>query len=296
MDNVKIQITETPEVVTIKVYGYPYNLTKAFIDALGINAATVNSKTVETSVPAGAVFTDTVPTNANIATVINASTADTAVEDTDYFPTVLNATSILKRFSWAYVKSTLKTYFDTLYGALASANAWSAFQKFSEGINIITGKFGYIATSATADAVTDIRLKNNSGSLSVESCTVLNATKGGGTWKTGKLKGRLERTISSTTSAASITPDTDTYDTYKLTAQAAALSIVNPTGSAYDMQELLIYIKDNGTARALSFGTIYSGIMSALPTTTTAGKQMILYFVYNSTTVKWELINKAMGV
>lgn len=34
--------------------------TKADIDSLGINAASVNSKTVETSVPAGAVFTDTV--------------------------------------------------------------------------------------------------------------------------------------------------------------------------------------------------------------------------------------------
>ena len=230
-------------------------------------------------------------TTSTINTILTTgATTDTTISDSDYIN--YNSGTILKKLLFSSFKSIL----NIIYGALASANVWSAFQKFSEGINIITGKFGYIATSATADTINDIRIKNNSGSTTIEKCTVANATKGLGTWKIGKLKSRLERSVLRYATASSVTMDVDNYDTLKITALAGTLAINNPTGTVFDMQELLIYIKDNGTLRSLSFGTSFSGVMATLPTTTVFGKQMILYFVYNTTTVKWELINKSTQI
>lgn len=58
-DKVTIEVTEQITPVTIEVYDVPINLTKAIIDPLGIDAATVNGYTVNTAVPPGALFTDT---------------------------------------------------------------------------------------------------------------------------------------------------------------------------------------------------------------------------------------------
>ena len=75
--------------------------TKADIDALGINAATVNGKTVETSVPAGAVFTDTVYDDSttlkdsDIGTTVQAYDVNTVV-DSAYVHTDNNYTTTEK--------------------------------------------------------------------------------------------------------------------------------------------------------------------------------------------------------
>ena len=78
---------------------------------------------------------------------------------------------------------------------------------------------------------------------------------------------------SSTTSTATLTPDKTTYDQYILTAQAAALTIANPSTMAVG-DIVAISILDNATAQTISFGTDYAGFGQALPTTTTASKWM----------------------
>ena len=52
----------------------------------------------------------------------------------------------------------------------------------------------------------------------------------------------------------------------------------------------MIRIKDNGTARALTFGTKYRGIGITLPTTTVASKTMYLGMIYNATDDKWDVL------
>ena len=95
--------------------------------------------------------------------------------------------------------------------------------------------------------------------------------------------------VQSVTSSATVTP-TNTNDLVKITAQSAALAIANPTGSWDEGQSLMIRIKDNGTARAITWDTNYRAIGVTLPTTTTATKTTYLGIIYNSTDTKWDVI------
>ena len=61
--------------------------------------------------------------------------------------------------------------------------------------------------------------------------------------------------VTAVASSATPTPNADTTDVYSLTAQAAAAAFANPTGTPANAQELRIRIKDNGAARALTWGT-----------------------------------------
>jgi len=88
--------------------------------------------------------------------------------------------------------------------------------------------------------------------------------------------------VYSTTSTASLTPDLLTYDAFKITAIAEALTINNPATAPNDFDIYIIRITDNGTGRALSFGNKFRAQGSALPTTTTANKTMVICFIYDS--------------
>lgn len=96
--------------------------------------------------------------------------------------------------------------------------------------------------------------------------------------------------LQSTTSTATFTPAMNVEDMGIITAQAAALNIANPTGSPVQGQKYMIRIKDNGTARAITYGTNYRGITGTLPATTVINKTMYLGFVWNSTDTKMDLI------
>lgn len=99
--------------------------------------------------------------------------------------------------------------------------------------------------------------------------------------------------VTSVASSATPTPDIDTTDQYNITALAVGATFGAPTGTVAPGKKLIIRIKDNGTARALSFNAIYRASSDlALPTTTTVSKTMYLGFVYNSTDTKWDLIAK----
>jgi hypothetical protein len=57
-------------------------------------------------------------TTTTIGALINGATAKTSTVDADYLPLMdSEASNLMKKLSWAYVKSILKTYFDTLYPA-----------------------------------------------------------------------------------------------------------------------------------------------------------------------------------
>jgi hypothetical protein len=78
-----------------------------------------------------------------------------------------------------------------------------------------------------------------------------------------------------------------------VTAQAVALTLANPTGTIIDGKSLIIRIKDNGTARAITYDTQYRAIGVTLPSTTIISKTLYLGFIYNSTDTKWDCIGVA---
>jgi len=98
-------------------------------------------------------------------------------------------------------------------------------------------------------------------------------------------------------SAASYTTDTgssldvSTTDIFVITAQAGALKFNNPGGTPVQGEKLIIRIKDNGTARALTYDTQFRASSDlALPTTTVISKTLYMGFIYNSTDTKWDLL------
>lgn len=100
--------------------------------------------------------------------------------------------------------------------------------------------------------------------------------------------------MSSTTSASSLTPNSNNYDIYAYTALAAALTINADAGSPVDGQRLVFRLKDNGTARALTWTTGASNAFRAmgvtLPTTTIISKTLYVGCVYNAADSRWDVI------
>lgn len=94
-------------------------------------------------------------------------------------------------------------------------------------------------------------------------------------------------------STATPTPNIDTTDLFILTGLAVPAAFGAPTGTAGEGQRLVMRLKDNGVARALTWNAIYRGIGVTLPTTTIAGKWLYLTFVYNDTDSKWDYTGKA---
>ncbi len=88
----------------------------------------------------------------------------------------------------------------------------------------------------------------------------------------------------------SFTPRPTEYDQLKFTALANALLFNNPDGVFQEGQKLLIVIKDDGSARALTYQSKYRSTNWTLPSTTTAGKCMYMGFIRNQIEDKWDLV------
>lgn len=99
-------------------------------------------------------------------------------------------------------------------------------------------------------------------------------------------------TIGTTTSGSTITPSS-AVSQYEVTALAAAATIAAPSGTPIDGQKLIIRIKDNGTARALTWTTTsgaYRAVGTTLPTTTVLSKVVYLGCIYNGQDTFWDVV------
>jgi hypothetical protein len=95
--------------------------------------------------------------------------------------------------------------------------------------------------------------------------------------------------VQSVVSAATVTP-VATNDIVVITAQAAGLTLANPTGIWPQGKDLMIRIKDNGTAQTIAYQSKYRAIGVTLPTTTVAGKTTYLGCIYNSNDDTFDVI------
>lgn len=104
---------------------------------------------------------------------------------------------------------------------------------------------------------------------------------------------RITARVSTEASNATPAIAADTNDIHTITALAAAATFGAPTGTPTQGQKIIYRIKDNGTARALSWNAIYRAMGTALPSTTVVNKTLYLGFIYNSTDSKWDLVASA---
>jgi len=96
--------------------------------------------------------------------------------------------------------------------------------------------------------------------------------------------------IQAVASAATVTP-TFANDQVNITAQAAALALANWTGTAVDGWGIATRVKDNGTARAITYGTQYRAATGVtLPTTTVVGKTLYICGIWNAADSKIDVV------
>ena len=103
---------------------------------------------------------------------------------------------------------------------------------------------------------------------------------------------RITLRTGTTTSSATPSINTDNVTYYSITALSTAITSFTSglTGTPAIGDVLWISITDNGTARAITWGSSFEASTVALPTTTVISTRLDVMFAWNSVTSKWRCI------
>jgi len=105
------------------------------------------------------------------------------------------------------------------------------------------------------------------------------------------IKAYVDPSVTTITSSATPTPTGDKKrNELYITALAEAAELQTPSGTLAQGNIVVIRIKDDGTARALTYSAAYRAIGVDLPTTTVISKTMYLAGTYNSTDSKLDIL------
>lgn len=206
---------------------------------------------------------------------ISSLTSYTTPVDSDFVAVVDTANATTKKTSWANLKATLKAYFDTVYtltllGGVPTSRTING-QALSGNITLTKSDLSLGNVDNTSDST-----KNSA------TATLTNK--------------RITKRVGTTTTSSSLTIDSDSYDLFTVTALAEAMTINSPSGTPTNGQPLLIRIKDNGTARALTWNAVFRVVGTSLPTTTVISKYNYVGAVWNSSDSKWDVITALQEV
>lgn len=156
---------------------------------------------------------------------------------------------------------------------------WAAIQHNTDGSHsAITAISAAISGALTAGSL------STAGNLAAASVTASGNISGVDLTYSGWAK----PVATVTANPGSLTPATSTQ---VVTGLAQTLTINAPSGTPDNGQSLLFRIKDNGTARTLTWNAIYRAIGITVPTTTTASKTMYVQAIYNATDSKWDVVS-----
>ncbi len=165
----------------------------------------------------------------------------------------------------------------------------------NDGADTIT-----ISTTATANA-TNEQLRDratHTGSQPVSTVTSLQAaldsfiTAASIATLTNK---RITQRVLTIVSNATPTINTDNYDCVRITTLATAITSMttNLTGTPGEFDTLVLRFKDDGTARAITWGASFEAAGVALPTTTVANKRLTTGFIWDTVSSKWGCVSSA---
>jgi hypothetical protein len=99
--------------------------------------------------------------------------------------------------------------------------------------------------------------------------------------------------VNASATSGTITPDGDTTDLYIAEGLTGGVTLAVPSGTPSNGQKLLIRLKDDGTARGITWTTSaggYRAIGITLPTTTVINKTTYVGCVYNSADSFWDAV------
>jgi hypothetical protein len=169
---------------------------------------------------------------------------------------------------------------DTLWVSAATAGALTNVEPAAPNFGM---RVGTVVLSSVGAGIINLFVQPFVASKNYGSFTTL---------AVGTLNGaRITPRVGSTTSSATPTINTDLYDIYQLTAQAADITsfTTNLTGTPVEGDGLIIEI--TGTAaRAITWGTKFEASTIALPTTTVTTAKLSVAFLYNAVTAKWRCV------
>lgn len=169
---------------------------------------------------------------------------------------------------------------------------------FTNAASVVTVGGAQTLTSKTLTTPIIAQI-SNTGTLTLPTSTdtlVGKATTDVLTNKTLIATNNVVEEITATTDAAAPAPTGGSLrNAYDLTALAQAATFAAPSGSPANWNRLIIRIKDNGTARALSWNAAYVAGGVALPTTTVISKILTVGFIYNTSNGlnKWMCVASA---
>ena len=208
-------------------------------------------------------------------------------------------TSTIEFIHWTGISSLNLTLSDTgdrgITGSASGAQSHSSGDTFEVWVH----SSYYILNAVTKTAVQTLTNKtltspvissiSNTGTITLP--TASDTLVGRATTDTLTNK-RITKRVTSITSSATPTINTDNCDVVDITALAEAITSMTTglSGTPTNFQTLIIRFKDNGTARAITWGASFASRGATLPTTTTAGKYTHVGLMYNTTTSTWDCI------
>lgn len=209
--------------------------------------------------------------------------------------TIYNGDTVSHDVSLSIYNSTSDFVFSKV--TLGAGESWdfSGIDMSYESIrDSIKTYYDTVTTTMTNKTITSpvISTISNSGTLTLPTST--DTLVGRATTDTLTNK-RINPRVSTETSSATPTINTDNVDAHSITALATAITSMttNLTGTPVNFQRLLIRIKDNGTARAITWGSSFEARGVALPTTTVISKVLTVGFIYDTVTSKWGCVASA---
>lgn len=157
-------------------------------------------------------------------------------------------------------------------------------------INVPAIQKQYLIYNASSHQVT-VKVSGQTG-------VVVPAGKRIGVYNNGTDVFRASDSLPVVTSVASVTSpwawNSNLCDQQCITGLANSLTINADAGTPTNGQKTIFRIKDNGTARALTWTTgsakSFRAIGITLPTTTFAGKTLYLGAIYNATDSRWDVL------
>lgn len=179
----------------------------------------------------------------------------------------------------------LLSYSDPLNTTLAEWVEYSSINGSNELQGVVRGSEGFSAKSHANGVTVAFPLSESHINRIVNK---LDGTDTGVYLNQARVTGR----VSTITSSATPTLNTDNTDMFTVTALATAITSMttNLSGTPTGFQKLVVRIKDDGTARGITWGASFASRGATLPTTTTLGKYTYVGFIWNSTASTWDCV------